>query len=427
MFPTAPVMAVLLLVVSVAANSIVVRRAPVPLPVARRLNITGAHDLIRKDQARARNMFVANKVKRSAPGNVGITNVAVLYEANVGIGSPPTSYNLLIDTGCANIWVGAGKAYVRTSSSVLIPGIVCTCGFCGQEFSDVVTLSPTLVFEASIGVGSAPLDGFDGILGIGLVDPTTTLSTTTDSLFSQGIIPADLVSVSFEPTNNTLAHNGELTFGGTDSTRFTGIITFIPRTTTFPASSFWGIDQSIRYGPSTTILSTTAGIVDTGTTLILIATDAFNLYKSATGAVNDASTGLLRITSTQFSKPPIWPRTLNTFIGGTSGSIYLVVNDIGTPSGSGLDFINGYTFLERFYSVFDTTNNRVGFATTPVHHSYNQLRGIKLGGRHCVGSAASGQPEWMPKVWPFIALLASVVCVPLFGVSHGYVVFFPLV
>ena len=30
------------------------------------------------------------------------------------------------------------------------------------------------------------------------------------------------------------------------------------------------------------------------------------------------------------------------------------MQDIGSPSGSGLDFINGYSFLERFYSVFDT-------------------------------------------------------------------------
>ena len=37
---------------------------------------------------------------------------------------------------------------------------------------------------------------------------------------------------------------------------------------------------------------------------------------------------------------------------------------LGSDSGEGLDFINGYTFLERFYSVFDTTNNRVGLATT---------------------------------------------------------------
>ena len=31
---------------------------------------------------------------------------------------------------------------------------------------------------------------------------------------------------------------------------------------------------------------------------------------------------------------------------------------------SPLNFILGYTFLERFYSVFDTTHSAVGFATT---------------------------------------------------------------
>lgn len=57
-------------------------------------------------------------------------------------------------------------------------------------------------------------------------------------------------------------------------------------------------------------------------------------------------------------------RSLNTLIGGNANSIYLIVNDVGANTGSGLDFINGMTFLERFYSVFDTANKRVGFATT---------------------------------------------------------------
>jgi cathepsin E len=91
MFPSTQLTALLLLVVCVAANPIVVRKAPISLPIARRLNITGAHDLIQKDQARARTMFYVNKAKRSgSPGNVEITNVAVAYEASVGIGVPPT-------------------------------------------------------------------------------------------------------------------------------------------------------------------------------------------------------------------------------------------------------------------------------------------------------------------------------------------------
>jgi hypothetical protein len=39
-----------------------------------------------------------------------------------------------------------------------------------------------------------------------------------------------------------------------------------------------------------------------GTTLVLIASNAFSKYKSLTGAVQDRNTGLLRITSAQFAK-----------------------------------------------------------------------------------------------------------------------------
>lgn len=91
-----------------------------------------------------------------------------------------------------------------------------------------------------------------------------------------------------------------------------------PITSTSPAKEYVGIDQSISYGGST-ILATTAGIVDTGTTLTLIASgmynrsltrihsliiylsDALAKYQSATGAVSDNATGLLRVTAAQFA------------------------------------------------------------------------------------------------------------------------------
>jgi cathepsin E len=148
----------------------------------------------------------------------------------------------------------------------------------------------------------------------------------------------------------------------------------------------------------------TAGILDTGTTLILLATgtllhelslypmcaqgnscyvDAYDRYCNVTGAVVDSDTQLLIISEAQLAnlnslfftignstfeltpKAQIFPPSLNTYIGLKSDYIYLIVNDIGTPSGAGLDFISGYTFLERFYTVYDTGNRRVGLATTP--------------------------------------------------------------
>ncbi|KAH9979466.1 acid protease [Lactifluus volemus] len=400
----------LLFAVGIAANTVVIRQGPVSLPLARHINATGPNDLVQKDRARAKNL-VANIqaiAGRASPGtvvSVGVTNVGVTYEVSVGVGNPqPIVNTLVIDTGSSITWLGAGKPYVKTKSSMQTSNNVFQqygsrsgAEFYGTEFIDTVTIAPGLVIPSqSIGVASKLVGfeglSFDGILGIGPVDLTlgalspavkSTIPTIVDNLFSQGTITSNIFSVSFEPTTTTSpVKNGELTFGGTDQSKYTGNITYIPITATSPSNEYWGIDQSIRYGTSTTILTKTAGIVDTGTLVTLIATDAFNRYRAATGAVLDSTTGLLRITPAQYSNlkslffttggttfeltpnAQIWPRTLNEFIHGTSQYIYLIIGDIGAPSGRGFDFVNGYTFLERFYAVFDTAQHRVGLATT---------------------------------------------------------------
>ncbi|KAL5518792.1 hypothetical protein ACEPAH_475 [Sanghuangporus vaninii] len=406
MFSASALISTLLLAFIVSANPIVVRDNLVRLPFAKQVNVTGTGHILKNDQSRAAALRAIGEARASgkqlqkdAVISIPAQNQAVTYVASVGVGSPATTYSLLIDTGSSNTWVGAGKSYVRTSASTQTSDRVSVTygsgSFSGTEFTDTVSLGNGLTIpKQSIGVASTSqgFDGVDGILGIGPVDLTvdtlspdtrSTIPTVTDNLFSQGTISANLIGVSFEPTTQEISNNGELTFGGTDTSKFTGSIAFSPITSTSPASEFWGINQSIRYGSSTTILSSTAGIVDTGTTLVLIASDAFTRYRTATGGVADRNTGLLRLTTAQFANlqslffttngntfeltanAQAWPRSLNTAIGGNTNSVYLIVNDLGSNSGSGLDFINGFTFLERFYSVFDTANRRVGFATTP--------------------------------------------------------------
>lgn len=106
-----------------------------------------------------------------------------------------------------------------------------------------------------------------------------------------------------------------------------------------------------------------------------------------TGAVYDEQTGLLRIAEAQYenlqslffniggsqyelnANAQIWPRTLNSVVGGDRNSIYLVVFDLEPLLSINLGFIAGMAFLERYYSVFDTNNQRVGFATTPLTYA----------------------------------------------------------
>ncbi|KAH0591109.1 hypothetical protein H2248_001212 [Termitomyces sp. 'cryptogamus'] len=405
MFP-ASLLSTLLLVLTVSANPIVVRESQVKLPLSRRLNVTSVHNLLRHDVARAKFLRARAEAKLSgtsafdtrADVNEQVDNQAVTYIAAVGVGSPATTYDLLVDTGSSNTWVGATRAYVRTGTSVQTNNRVSVTygsgSFSGTEFTDTVTIANGLVIpEQSIGVASrsSGFEGTDGIIGIGPDDLTlgtlspatnTIIPTVTDNAFNDGLITSNLLGISFEPTTSVEALNGEITWGSTDSSKFTGAISFAPVTTTPPASEFWGISQSIQYGTRTTILTENSGIVDTGTTLLLLASDAFARYLSATGAVEDNTTGLLRLTSAQFANlqslfflingatfeftanAQAWPRTLNSAIGGTTNNVYLIVGDLGTPSGEGFDFVNGFAFLERFYSVFDTTNKRVGFATT---------------------------------------------------------------
>ena len=114
--------------VAVSAKPIVVRDAPVTLAIARRFNATGAAHILKADQARAKVLKARSQTANLASTNavdavladvdVPVTNGAVVYTASVGVGTPPTTYDLLIDTGSSNTWLGAGKAYVKTSSSV---------------------------------------------------------------------------------------------------------------------------------------------------------------------------------------------------------------------------------------------------------------------------------------------------------------------
>ena len=81
------------------------------------------------------------------------------------------------------------------------------------------------------GVGAAEFaigfDGVDGILGIGPVDltqgtvsGTSSVPTVTDNLFAQGTISNDSIGIFYQPTTQSGEQNGELTFGGIDTSKF---------------------------------------------------------------------------------------------------------------------------------------------------------------------------------------------------------------
>ncbi len=257
--------------------------------------------------------------------------------------------------------------------------------FSGKEYVDKVSFGGLTVKSQSIGsaTSSSGFNGVDGIFGLGPVDLTqntvsnaNTVPTFLDNLYSQGSIPSEVLGVYFSPEAgaDTNDNNGELTLGGTDSTKYSGAISYVPTLKTGAAAPYWGVSiASFSYG-STVLASGATGIVDTGTTLIYIPSAAYTKFLSASGGKNDASSGLaayttkptanfsIKLGSYTFTLTPaqyLVPTAQYSNFGLASGKYYAWINNGGS---SGVNTIIGQKFLENYYSVYDTTNARIGFA-----------------------------------------------------------------
>ncbi|KAF9232454.1 acid protease [Melanogaster broomeanus] len=341
------------------------------------------------DADRARAAYFKSRTG-SGVTSVPASNLAyVQYTTSVGIGSPPTYYNLVVDTGSSNTFCGTGTPYVRTSTSFPTGETVnVTYGlgyFSGIEYFDQVTIAPNFVItNQSIGdaLYYADFEGVDGIIGVGPViltegtlspDTNGLIPTVMNNLISQGLIEYQILGVYFAPATS-YNDTSESSFSSGVYTAYEGELTYTPVTETYPAAYYWGINvTSSTYGDMTVIPVSTAGIVDTGTTQVLLADDFFAVYMQAIpGAYLDQHTGLIEIPSK--SVPYMQP--LNFSIGGQIFSMDVAAQLIPTDQntawggvaskqyGVGLDFIIGQKFMERFYAVFDTDNNRIGFAET---------------------------------------------------------------
>ncbi|KAG2354706.1 aspartic peptidase domain-containing protein [Suillus spraguei] len=321
------------------------------------------------------------------------------YTVALNVGSPPTTYNLVVDSGSAVTWIGGRTPYDKTGTKTRQRvreryGEGSSGGsFTGTIFIDTVTLGGELTIpDYELAVASRTRNfRYDGILGIGPRDLTAntrrgrpgTYPTFTECLVDKGAIGNNLVGIFFQPiTGDPDTDVGELTFGEIDHTKCTDDIVYTPITDSPNISRFWGIKQSITYG-DTEILDEFSGIIDTGNEYISLAPDAYGRYKAATGATFDQPTGLLRITTDQYNDlrelkfhinnhifglipdAQIWPPFLNQELhGGENDGIYLIIDSLDTETSAGCGFILGYPFMQRFYTVLDGDNRRVGFAQT---------------------------------------------------------------
>lgn len=310
------------------------------------------------------------------------------YYGEIALGTPEQTFEVIFDTGSSDLWVAssqcdsscgrhskynsaASSTYVANGTSFdIMYGSGPVSGF--QSF-DTLNMGGLIVKDQEFaqvtdasGLGAAyKLGKFDGILGMGFgVLSVNKVPTPFSNLVSQGLI--DTAQFAFY-LGNSFTDKGELVLGGTDPAHYTGDITWV----NLLAATYWEI---------------TLGGLSVGGTTYSDAAGAKAIVDSGTSILTGPSTVVAQIAAQIGAKEVIEGEymvackydTLPDFVFQIDGKDYtLTASDYLIPDGDlcllgmmGMDvapptgplWILGDVFMRKYYTVFDTANERVGFA-----------------------------------------------------------------
>lgn len=314
------------------------------------------------------------------------------YYGTVSIGTPPQSFQVIFDTGSSNLWVpkincihcgnpffGKKSKYDHDKSSTytsdgadfeIMYGSGSVSGFFS---SDIVTLADDLIVKdqtfAEIqdagGLGFLyALGKFDGILGMGFTSISVNhVSTVFENAIKQNVVEQPVFS--FYLGDNA---PGELTFGGIDSSKFVGDLTYVK----LYSATYWSIVlESIEAGDFVHPTGDTPiiAIVDSGTSLIAGPTQDIKAIAAAVGAkpnfageytvdcntINQLPDVVFTIDKKKYTLPG-----KDTIIQSQSICLFAFMGMEFPPGGP--QWILGDVFMRQYYTVFNYVDQTIGFA-----------------------------------------------------------------
>ncbi|KAI9321687.1 aspartic peptidase domain-containing protein [Dichotomocladium elegans] len=353
------------------------------------------------------------------------------YMIEVQVGTPAQTFHVQLDTGSPSFW---------------LPDIPCTTGCPGGQFnpassSSFKSLNIPFGIEYAIGsangtygtdtVSIAGLTVTDQIFGlvnstkstiviqngtasvmIGIMGLGYPMYTQVDgpldinfafNLANRSIISEPIFSI-FLDSQYRLGYSGEITFGGIDTSKYTGSLTYVPVVPFRRGNSdvsmyiFWaagGLGAKTSNGYAASFTSAVGFVMDTGTTFTYMpAALSQDLVNSVVGsavtlnttygfydvpcslASSTATITLLVASSLNDANSPPVELTVgmnelviplgSNSVKDSAGCVFGIApmpGDVGVSSDT---FIVGDTFLRSFYTVYDMGQNRIGFAAAKV-------------------------------------------------------------
>lgn len=345
------------------------------------------------DASKSRNLRASSDVSLGESENTIIKDYGnAQYYGVMEIGTPPQSFEVIFDTGSSNLWVPkvgcthCGLPFISHKSKYddsksstyeadgkkfeIMYGSGSVEGFFSKDdvtIGDDIVLNSVEFAEVSDagGLGMAYSIGkFDGILGMGF----TSISVGgVPTIFEEAIRQnkVDQPIFAFYLGDNA---DGELTFGGYDSSKFEGELEYVK----LESATYWEIAlDSVEAGSykKDSADGKITGIVDSGTSLITGPRAEITKLAQAVGA----TANIVGEYTIDCAKVPDLPDVVFT-IGGTEYSIpgektiiqaqntclfAFMALDIPAP---GPQWILGDVFMREYYTVFNYHDQTIGFA-----------------------------------------------------------------
>jgi len=319
-----------------------------------------------------------------------LNNQGVSYVGTVSIGTPPKSFLVIYDTGSSVLWIpsqschyntsacttkdlynhGASSTYVANGNPLTI--FYGTGSMSGILSYDTVTVGgiaiPNQIFgEANYLASFFMNQPFDGILGLAFSALYPSITPVFDNMINMGLVSSSVFSVYLD--NNPGDKNSVLILGGVDQAYFTPPIQYIPLVKTgnnfaYYSVLFYGITINGVEQTGCSVNAPCTGIIDTGSSDIFIPSQA--ALQNIVNTINFKQTNCVGLAAL--------PSLVVAFQGAT-GTVSLTVPssayvgvvtagqcELGIGSTGSTFWIFGDAFIRNFYTVFDRTNEQVGFA-----------------------------------------------------------------
>lgn len=389
---------------------------PAHFPITRRSKKgRGPADLARAaHHLRAKYNITTVGEKQKRAGNtaaVPITNQNAdsSYFGNVAIGTPPQQFDVILDTGSADLWVASSQctacstgtpefdsskssSFTQSSSSEPVTIQYGSGTVEGSLAQDTVSMAGFTVspqkFLSVQQTSSQLLDGpVAGIIGLAFQSLASThalpfwQALQNNNQFSSPEMSFWLTRFVNDDEAKSEEPGGVLTLGGTNSSLFTGDIEFLDMPSGV-TPSFWLLQMSsiTVQGKSVQIASSSAtSAIDTGTTLIGgPSIEVQNIWAQVPGSVPlvgemDGFYGYPCGTDVQVSISfggqswPINTADMNLGSSGTDGQCVGGIFDLNAASSNGgsansPNWIVGDAFLKNVYTVFRSSPPSIGFA-----------------------------------------------------------------